>query len=142
MTLKREQINAAVRTLLGPTAGVGGRVYRSRVEAFARNEAPALIVEPTDENARQEPVSLCWIDWTLGLDVVVHTRGHVPEQLAAAIQVDVHSRLMADRSLGGLAIDTWPTRTQYLKDQADQTAGWTVMSYGVRYRTRIDDLAA
>lgn len=140
MTMKREAILEAIKDALDGTVEVGTRIYRSRVEAIARNEAPVLIVEPTDDNARQEPVSLCWIDWTMGVDVIVHTRGQVPEQVSAPIQVDVHAKIMSDRSLGGLAMDVWPTRVQYLRDQADQTAGWAVMTYAVRYRTRIDDL--
>jgi hypothetical protein len=140
MTMKRESILEAIRTALTGTVQVGSRIYRSRVEAIARNEAPVLIVEPTDDNARQDPVSQCWIDWSLGVDVIVHTRGQVPEQLSAAIQVDVHEKIMADRTLGGLAMDVWPARVQYLRDQADQTAGWAVMSYTVRYRTRVADL--
>lgn len=142
MTIKSELILAAITAALAGADDVGARIYRSRVEAFARNEAPALIVEPTDDTARQDPVSMCWIDWTLGVDVVIYTRGAVPDQLAAPIRGDVHDRLMSDRTLGGTAMDIWPTRVQHLRDQADATAGWTVLSYGVRYRTRIDDLAA
>lgn len=142
MTLKREQILEAIKDALDGTVQVGGRIYRSRVEPVARNEAPVLIVEPVDESARQEPVSLCWIDWTLNVDVVVYTRGLVPDQQAAPIQVDVHEKIMADRTLGGLAKDVWPVRTQYGREAGEQTPGWTVMSYAVRYRTRVDDLAA
>ena len=141
MTIKRETILAAITTALAGTVQVDSRIYRSRTEAFARNEAPALIVEPTDDNARQDPVSICWIDWTLGVDVVVHTRGAIPDQLAGPIVEDVHSKLMADRTLGGIAMDIWPSRVQHGRDQADLTAGWTVLSYGVRYRTSITDLA-
>jgi len=142
MTMIREQILAAITTALAGTVQVGTRIYRSRAEPVARNEAPVLIIEPTDESARQEPVSLCWIDWALNVDVVVYTRGVVPDQQAAPIQVDVHSKLMADRTLGGLVMDVWPVRTQYGRDGGDQVPGWTVMSYAIRYRTRVDDLAA
>jgi hypothetical protein len=44
MTTKREQILAAVDTLLAATAGATGRVYRSRQEAFGRNESPAVVI--------------------------------------------------------------------------------------------------
>jgi hypothetical protein len=141
MTIKSELILAAITTALAGADDVDTRIYRSRVEAFARNEAPALIVEPTEDIARQEPVSMCWIDWTLGVDVVIYTRGAVPDQLAAPIRGDVHQRLMDDRTLGGEAVDIWPTRVQHLRDQADATAGWTVLGYAVRYRSRVDDLA-
>jgi hypothetical protein len=58
VTIKRESILAAITTALAGTVQVGSRIYRSRTEAFARNEAPALIVEPTDDLAKQEPVSI------------------------------------------------------------------------------------
>ena len=142
MTIKRESILAAIATALAGTTGVGARIYRSRVEAFARNEAPALLIEPGIDTAREEPVSTCKIDWRLNVTIAVYTRGAIPEQLAGPIVEDVHSRLMADRTLGGLAMDIWPGQVDHQRDQADTTAGWTVCSYVVRYRTGVTDLAA
>lgn len=142
MTIKRELVLAAIATALAGTVQVGTRIYRSRTEAFSRNEAPALVVEPGDDTPREAPVSQCWIDWTLDVTVAVYTRGAVPDQLAAPIVESVHARIMADRTLGGVAMDIWPGRVQHMKDQADLTAGWTVLNYAVRYRTRIVDLAA
>jgi len=46
MTTKRESILTAIRTALTGTTGVGTRIYRSRVEPMAREESPALVVEP------------------------------------------------------------------------------------------------
>lgn len=138
--LKREAILQAIATALAGTVEVGDRIYRSRTEAFARNEAPALIVTAGTDSANQTPVSTCWIDWQFAVSIAIYTRGPVPEQLSASIAVDVHSRLMADRFLGGLAMDIWPTETQHLRDQADTTAGWTVLGYSVRYRTRTDSI--
>jgi hypothetical protein len=142
MTLKRESILAAIATAMAGTTGVGARIYRSRVEAFARTEAPALLIEPTTDTAREEPVSTCKIDWRLNVTIAVYTRGQIPEQLAGPIVEDVHSRLMTDRTLGGLAMDIWPGAVDHQKDQADAAAGWTVLSYSVRYRTTVTDLAA
>lgn len=142
MTIKRESILSAIVTALAGTTGVSSRIFRSRVEAFARNEAPALLVEQGPDDANPQPVSNCWVDWNLQVDIAVYTRGAVPDQLAAPIVEDVHSKVMADRTLGGLAMDIWPARAQPLKDQADAAAGWMVLSYRVRYRTRADDLTS
>ena len=142
MTIKRESILAAIATALDGTVQVGARIYRSRAEAFARNEAPALLIEPGPDTPREEPVSTCKIDWRLSVDVVVYTRGAIPDQLAGPIVADVHSKLMADRTLGGLAMDIWPGPVQHQKDQADAAAGWTVCNYSVRYRTSLTDLSA
>ena len=139
-TSRREQILAYVATTLATTAGVGGRVYRSRVEAFSRNEAPAIIIEPGPDRA--QTYSICKLDWTLDILVVVHTRGQIADQLADPILLDAHSKLMADRTLGGLAIDIIPTLTDPQRDKADLTSLWQVNSYQVRYRTAVDDLSS
>ena len=137
---RREQILSAVATALATTAGVGGRVYRSRVEAFSRNEAPALIIEPGPDRA--QTYSICKLDWTLDILVVVHTRGQIPDQLADPILLDAHSKLMADRTLGGLAIDIVPTLSDPQRDKADLTSLWQVNTYQVRYRTAVDNLSS
>lgn len=140
MTSRREQILSAVATALASTSGVGGRVFRSRVEAFSRDEAPAIIIEPGPDRA--QTYSICKLDWSLDVLVVVHTRGQVPDQLADPILLDAHAKLMADRTIGGLAIDIVPTLSDPQRDKADLTSLWLVNTYQVRYRTAIDDLSS
>ena len=53
MATKRETILAAIRTALTGTTGVGTRIYRSRVEPIAREESPAIVVEPLIDTASQ-----------------------------------------------------------------------------------------
>ncbi len=138
---KREQILAAIATTLVNTTGVATRIYRSRVEAFARNEAPALVIEPSTDTAAEELVSTCKIDWRLTVLVAVYTRGAIPDQLADPIIKDIHSKLLADRSLGGLAMDIWPVSVDPQMEKADQPALWSVCSYTVRYRSDVTDLS-
>ena len=142
MSSKREQIMAAVAAALAGTSGVGTRIYRSRVEAFNRNEAPALVIEPGTDAAGPEPISTCKIDWTLPVLIAVHTRGGVPDQAADPIVTSVHSRLMADRTLGGLVMDVWPVSVDPQFDKADAASCWTVCTYQVRYRTQVGDLSS
>ena len=141
MSTKREQILAAIATTLEGTANVGARIYRSRVEAFARKEAPALVIEPGTDSAAEEQVSTCKIDWRLPVLIAVYTRGAIPDQLADPIIASIHSQLMADRTLGGLAMDIWPGTVDPQMEKADQPALWTVCTYNVRYRTSITDLS-
>ena len=141
MSTKREQILAAIATTLEGTANVGARIYRSRVEAFARNEAPALVIEPGTDSAAEEQVSTCKIDWRLPVLVAVYTRGAIPDQLADPIIASIHSQLMADRTLGGLAMDIWPGTVDPQMEKADQPALWTVLTYNVRYRSSVTDLS-
>lgn len=140
-TTKREQILVAITNALEDVAAVSGRIYRSRVEAFARNEAPAMVIEPGVDSAAAEPVSTCKIDWTLGVIIAVYTRGSIPDQLADPIILDVHQKLLADRTLGGLAMDIWPSNHDPQFAAADQPAGWYVLNYTVRYRTGVTDLS-
>lgn len=138
MTTKREQILFTITSSLAGTAGVGSRIYRSRVEAFAREEAPAIVVEPDTDNA--QTYSDCKLDWTLTVLVAIHTRGSIPDQLADPIAIDVHSKLMADRSLGGLVIDIVPGQVSWQRDKADLTSLWMVNPFQIRYRTAASDL--
>jgi hypothetical protein len=140
MSSKREQILAAFATTLAGTTGVSTRIYRSRVEAFARNEAPALVIEPGQDRAAT--YSTCKLDWTLDVLVAVYARGAVPDQLADPIIVSLHSKLMADRTLGGLLIDIVPTSVDPQIDKGDQPAIWMVCTYQCRYRTSATDLTA
>ena len=140
MASKREQILAAVAATLAGTTGVSTRIYRSRVEAFARNEAPALVIEAGTDTAAEELVSTCKIDWRMPVLVAVYTRGAVPDQLADPIIISLHSKLMADRTLGGLVMDIWPGTVDPQLEKADQPALWTVCTYNVRYRTSVTSL--
>jgi hypothetical protein len=140
MTTKRETILTAVRTALTGTAQVGNRIYRSRVEPLSRNEAPAIVVEPVADQAAQN-TSLPTLDWSLTVRVAVIVRGNVPDQVADPIVQDMHARLMADLTLGGVAFDIQPVSVQFELQSADQPAGVVVCDYLVRYRSSITDLS-
>jgi hypothetical protein len=133
MSSRREQILAYLASALAGTTQVGSRIYRSRAEAFARDEAPALVIEPATDRA--QTYSTCKLDWTLEVVIAVYVRGAIPDQLADPIAVDAHSKVMADRTLGGLAIDIIPTVVDYQRDKADLTSLWQVNTYQVRYRS-------
>lgn len=142
MATKREQILAKVATTLATTTGVTGRIYRSRQEAFARNEAPAMVIEPGPDNAAPEPVSTCKIDWTFTVVIAIYARGAIPDQAADGVIQSMHNLLLADRSLGGLAMDIWPASFDPQFDKADLASAWIVTTYTVRYRTGVTDLSS
>ena len=140
MTTKREQVLAAIRTALTGTTGVGTRIYRSRVEPLARQESPAIVIEPVSDTAEQN-TSLPTLDWSLVVRVAVIVRGMVPDQLADPIVADAHSKIMADLTLGGYAIDVQPQSVSFDLVEADQPAGVIALDYLVRYRTSVTNLA-
>jgi hypothetical protein len=139
MTTKRENILAAIRTALTNTTGVGTRIYRSRVEPLARGELPAIVVEPVSDSAVQN-TSLPTLDWSLMVRVVVIVRGTIPDQTADPIIESLHSKLMADLTLGGYAIDIQPMSVDFKLEEADQPSGVIMCEYLVRYRTSVANL--
>ena len=139
MATKRERILAAVKTALTGTAGVGTRIYRSRVDPLSRGESPAIIIEPVSDTPEQN-TSLPTLDWTLRIRVVVIERSDVPDQAADDTIEDMHSKLMADLTLGGLAIDIQPAQTSFQLLEADQPAGVIFCEYEIRYRSQVADL--
>jgi len=141
MTTKRETILAAVRTALTGTTGVGTRIYRSRVEPLARGESPAIIVEPVTDTVEQN-TSLPTLDWSLTVRVAVIVRGNIPDQVADPIVQDMHSKLMADLTLGGYAIDIQPQSVNFDLSEADQPSGVIACDYLIRYRTSVANLAS
>ena len=141
MATKREQILAQVATTLASTAGVSGRVYRSRVTALARAESPVIVIEPITDSARQV-TSLPKLDWRMRLRVTVVVRSENPDTDADSIIESVHSLLMADLTVSGYAIDVQPVLTEFQFLDADQPAGVISNEYDVLYRTEVDDLAA
>jgi len=139
VTTKRESILAAVKTALAGTAGVGTRIYRSRVDPLSRGESPAIIIEPVSDTPEQN-TSLPTLDWTLRIRVVVIERSNIPDQAADDTIEDMHSKLMADLTLGGLAIDIQPAQTSFQLLEADQPAGVIFCEYEIRYRSQVADL--
>lgn len=140
MTTKRENILTAVRTALTGTTGVGARIYRSRVEPMARAESPAIVVEPVNDTAQQN-TSLPTLDWSLTIRVAVIVRGAIPDQQADPIVQNMHSKLMADLTLGGVAMDIQPQSVSFEMVEADQPAGVISCEYLIRYRTSVTNLA-
>lgn len=140
MTTKREQILSQIATTLAPTAGVSGRVYRSRVTAAARAESPMIVIEPVTDAARQL-TSLPKLDWRMRVRVTVVVRSQTPDTDADSIIESMHSLLMSDLTVGGYAIDIQPVLTEFQFLDADQPAGVIPNEYDVLYRTAVDNLA-
>lgn len=141
MTTKRESILTAIAAALVGTTGVSTRIYRSRVEPITRGESPAIVIEPINDNAQQN-TSLPTLDWSLLVRIAVIVRGNIPDQLADPTVQSLHSKLMADLTLGGYAIDIEPVSVTFELVEADQPAGVVMCDYRVQYRTSVANLAS
>lgn len=139
MATKREQILAQIASTLASTAGVSGRVYRSRVTAAARAESPMIVIEPVNDTSQQF-TSLPKLDWTMRVRVVVVVRSVNAYTDADPIIESMHSKIMSDLTLGGYAIDVQPVLTTFEFLDADQPAGVFSNEYDVKYRTTVADL--
>ncbi len=139
MTTKRENILAAIRTALTGTTGVGTRIFRTRVDPVARVESPAIIVQPIRDVCVQT-TSLPKLDWTMTVRVTVIERADIPDQAADDTIESLHSKMMADLTLGGYAHDVVPVRTEFEFIESDKPSGIISCEYEVRYRTNVDDL--
>jgi hypothetical protein len=140
MTSKRESILTAIRTALVGTTGVDTRIYRSRVEAFARSECPALVIEPINDEASID-TSLPTYTWRLGVRVMVIVRGSIPDQVADPIVESLHSKISADLTLGGYAMDVQAVSISWDLVEGDQPTGVVSCDYRVLYRTTVSDLS-
>ena len=140
MATKRESIMQALFTALTGTTGVSTRIYRSRVEPVARAESPALVLEPVNDVVEQN-TCLPTLDHLLTVRVVVIVRAAIPDQASDPIVQSLHSNIVADLTLGGLAIDVQPGPTEFTLEQADTPVGVIYCTYRIQYRTSVSDLS-
>jgi len=133
---KSERILAAIVTAITPTTGISSRVFRDRWEAVARAEMPCIVVEPLGE----EPgiVSIPFTDYALTVAVDILVSGSPLSALADPIRVNLHSRLMADRTLGGLTHSVDPGPSEWKGEPGE--IGILSLSYRVPFRTLTADL--
>jgi hypothetical protein len=134
---KAERILTAIETVLVGTANVGTRIYRDRAEAVARNECPAIVFEPITEKDKTTG-TLERTDTEMIVRFGILVNGTPVSKIADPIRVSLHSRLMADPSLGGLAQSIWPHKREY--DPAPGEIGVVVCDYRVLFRTLLEDV--
>jgi len=136
MTSKSERILSAIQAALAPTDGVSGRVFRVW-EALARNEMPAIVIEPQSES--DEIITTTeTLTTTLAVNIDVLISGAPLSTLADPIRVSLHSLLLADATLRGLVISCYPTGRQW--EAVSGEIGLLRCSYAVKYRTSLGSL--
>ena len=136
---KRETIMQAVMTRLGTVSGITS-VERTREDAMAREESPAIAARWTDEAVLREAVP--YTDKALDIEVYVYARGTPPDQVADPVVQSVHAALMGEPTLGGLAIDISEAGTSMEPDEADLTAAGVTMRFRIQYRHQRASLAS
>tara|TARA_R100000231_G_scaffold72095_2_gene56822 strand:- start:11 stop:439 length:429 start_codon:yes stop_codon:yes gene_type:complete len=140
MATKREQILATIKTNLADTVGVGTRIYRSRVEALTRSETPALIIEPISDTPEDTQAFNNKVSWEFKIRVSVVVRGTTPDQVADPTIESLHTKVLNDPTVGGLALDIKPSTTSFEILEADQPAGVISCEFDISYRTAYNSL--
>lgn len=140
MASKREQILEAINAILLTVSGVDGRVLRTQPDPNDRDYTPYISLNWDHEEFSPQTVAL--MERTLTVHIAVFTRGNTPDSLADPIAVDMHSKLMADTTLGGLAIDLYLNGASFEAQGADQYSGKLTHEYSVMFRHSYGDLTA
>ena len=141
MASKREQILAQIKTQLTGTTGVGTRIYRNRVEPMTRAESPSIVIEFVTDEPTVNSATYLKLDWTLRVRIVVVVRSQTPDTTADATVESLHSKIVSDPTLGGLAIDVRPSTVSFDVVEADQPAGVISCDFEVDYRSTYNDLS-
>lgn len=148
-----DQVMDALLVTLAGTEQVGERIYEDRSYPFEKEEAPAIDVRLSDADGRtmgdDGPVRSV-LAVTMQVQLAIYTRSSIDaagrelssRKLAASVWTSAHARLMADPTLGGLAMRLRWLRASWSKDSADGTAGWAVHTYSLTLAMREHNLLA
>lgn len=134
----RERILAKVVTVIEaavPTVAV----VRSPMEPLARGCAMAVVVDWLGEQYTSIIYDRHEVEHALRIYVVA--RDAAAEQAADDLLVTVHAALMADRTMGGLALDTLIVSATKQRDDLDQAVCAIGHEYKIIYRVISGDLA-
>lgn len=138
MNTWRETILEAVKNRLISADVASGNVYRSRVEAFRRDELPAVIVKPGPE--RVENTSRGIAMRRFGIHIEVHARGNPAESYADVVLAAAHSALMADQTLGDVIVRLLEEETlEPSYADGDEAAISIITTYVAIYPTPTDN---
>ena len=139
----REQIllavMAAVRT---PVESLGATLHRSPTVAISREQCPALVVFPESESITERANDR--VTRELTVRVVALARAvppAIPETEADRLLTAAHAALMADGTLGGLALGIREQECDWEVEDADAVAAAIPARYRITYRTRAHDLS-
>lgn len=139
----REQILLAVLAAVRPHAqSFGATLHRSPTVAISREQCPALVVFPESESITERANDR--VTRELTVRVVALARAvppAIPETEADRLLTAAHAALMADGTLGGLALGIREQECDWEVEDADAVAAAIPARYRITYRTRAHDLS-
>jgi hypothetical protein len=152
VTLIDQVMDALVAIVAGTPEAVGG-VFEDRPQPFTVGQDQAIEVTLRDADSQtlgdDHPLRSV-LRTTLQVELAVYSRAAINEagqelptrRLTNPLWAAAHVRLMADPSLGGLAVRVRWRRCSWRRENADGTAGWAVHSYEIALAMREHNLLA
>lgn len=139
----REQILLAVMAAVrAPVQALGATLYRAPTVAISRDLCPALVVFPESESITERANDRVTRD--LIVRIVALARAvppAIPETEGDRLLTAAHAALLADRTLGGLALGIREQECEWDVEDADAVAAAIPGRYCVTYRTLDTDLS-
>lgn len=133
---KVEQIMSALLTALtvpAMTAVPAASVFRD-LDSALDNELPAIVIEEGDEPAPDISV-ISLAGRYLNVRVAVLIKGTLPFSLADAALIESYNRIIADRTLGGLAINIAEGETKRERAMLEKPVAIVTKDFIVHFRT-------
>lgn len=139
MSSRAEQITQAIVAALttpAMTSVPAARVFRDADSALSSNDWPALLVETGDEFAPQT-VLIGRKFRTVDVQVTALAQAGAGAALTAAdaAYVEAFGRVMADRTLGGLAFDVLEGQTARASEAYGERVATIRKTYSIQYET-------
>lgn len=138
-------VNAMVALLRAAPALADGGVHRSRGRAAGEGISAMVVVRKEASQPQQGPILSHPIDWLTSVAVECYARGsasQAPDEAADELLLAVNDLIVADPTLGGLALDVQEPRLTWDTDEQDKQLGCSTAIYTVLHRTRARTLAA
>ena len=139
----REQILLALLAAVRPHAqSLGATLHRSPTVAIGREQCPALVVFPESESITERANDRVTRELTVRIVALARAvPPAIPETEADRLLTAAHAALMADGTLGGLALGIREQECEWEVEDADAVAAAIPARYRITYRTRAHDLS-
>lgn len=137
-TIREQILNALHQTIHDIPTVEDANIFRSRTKAIDRQTTPAIVIEPEKDSPIMNV--LPYFDWSLLVKIAIIVRGDTPDQLIDPILEKIHSKIMADTTLGGYSMDVQPNDVDYDFMDGDGSVCIATARYTIMYRTSMTDL--
>ena len=139
-SIREQIIQTVVARLTLVASAQGATIRRQPTVPTDRAQLPTLLVFPDSEavrrvNDRTERELVIRI-----VALAVGTATEIPEPMADRLMTAAHAALLADVTLGGLALGMEETDTDWQQDDADMDVAALRSRYRITYRTFAHDL--